>query len=100
MEIHPVPIELDKPRTLWMNFNAMAKFEEVTGKNLFKSMAEPSASDLLALVWASLTHEDKDLTIEQVGEFVDLSNMEYVTSKLLEAWGATKPKNAGNLPTG
>ncbi len=105
MKINPqVPIELDKPRLLWLNFNAMVKYEEQTGKNVFKSMSDPSVTDLRALIWACLLHEDPKLTIETVGEFINMGNMEQVMDKLMEAWVAASPdkteKNEVNLPNG
>jgi len=99
-----VSIELDKPRTLWLNFNAMALFEKETGKHAFKALGDPSASDLRALVWACLVHEDKELTLDMVGETMDLTTVEYVMGKIMEAWQVALPdkkgKKAGNLPSG
>lgn len=97
-KINPcVPIELDKPRNLLLNLNAMAAFEEATGKNMLKAMGNLSASDFRALLWACLKQEDKELTLEQAGELIDIGNMEYLVNKLSEAWAVAvpdkKPKN-------
>lgn len=93
-KINPsVPIELDRPRNLRLDLNAMVAFEEASGKSMFKlkSMENLSVADLRALLWASLRHEDKDLTLEQVGGLVDLGNMEYIAGRLAEAWAVALP---------
>jgi hypothetical protein len=102
-----IPFELDeRPRLLWLNFNAMMFFEEQTGRNFIMAMSEsplPSITTLTSAAWAGLRHEDPELTLQYVGECLDLSNIEYVTDKILEAWRlATPDKKAkkAKLPNG
>jgi len=91
--VKPVPIELDKSRSLYMDLNAMVKFEEATGKRIFDQelWVAISARDVRALLWACLLHEDPDLTVEQVGSMIDFSNMNDVIAKLQEAFMLALP---------
>ena len=95
-----VTVMLDKERHLKYNFNAMAAFTEATGKNLFKSetiraiLQDLNPYDFRALTWACLVHEDKTLTLDQVGDLLDLETADgaVITRKLLEAIGFALPE--------
>ena len=93
-----VPIELDKSRRILLDLNAMVAFEEETGKNLFDSKVTAaftknfSPKDLRALLWASLLHEDENLTLKQVGSWIHTGNMEEIADKLVAAWVAAVPE--------
>ena len=64
-----ITYNLDKPRTLRYGMNALAKIEDITGKSLMSlDLNSVGVKDLLAIVYAGLYHEDKDLTIESVGD--------------------------------
>ena len=93
-----IPIELDKKRNLMLDLNAMVNFEEATGKNVLQgdSLNNLSAKDLRALLWACLLHEDKDLTLEQVGGMIHSGNMEAVANKLTAAWEVAMPEESGD----
>ena len=68
-----ITYELDRPRTLRYGMNALAKIEDITGKSLMSlDLASVSIKDLLAIVYAGLYHEDKELTLEQVGDLIDI----------------------------
>lgn len=91
-------IELDKPRHMLFDLNAMVAFEEETGKNLFDSKVTAaftksfSPGDLRAFLWASLLHEDENLTLKQVGSWIHTGNMEEIADKLVTAWAAAIPE--------
>lgn len=89
-----IPIMLDKERHLLLNLNAMVDFEEATGKNMLqqKTLDDLSAKDLRALLWGCLKHEDKELTIEQVGGMIHAGNMEEISASLTKAWELASPK--------
>ena len=90
-------IELDKPRNLVLDLNAMARFEEVTGKNVFGGgLDKLSAKDTRALLWASLVHEDPKLTLEQVGKLITARNMGEVSKAIAGAFSeGSGPLEAG-----
>jgi hypothetical protein len=82
-----VSVVLDKPRNLKLTLGAMKAFEKAVSKNAFTlDWKNLSATELSALLWASIIHEDKSLTIEQVDNMIDSSNMMEVIGKLAQAW--------------
>ena len=99
-----VTINLDKPRTLRFGINALAKIEDVTGKPLTKlDLNSIGIKDLLGIVYAGLYHEDKDLTVEKVGDLIDeYSDLTEVAQKISEALslafgdGKSKETKEGN----
>lgn len=102
-----VEVELGgKVRRLRMDLNAMCCFQEVTGKNLFDSEVASSISrgmtpaDLRALLWACLVHEDKKLTIEQVGGWIGSDNMLEVAQGLSGAFANSMPPPEDTDPKG
>lgn len=71
----PVPITLDKPRTLLFNLNAAMQIKADIGTNPLAwdkeewgAVGDPTR--LLTIVRACLRHEDKDITVEQLGDMV------------------------------
>jgi len=93
-----VKITLDRERSLHYNLNALESFQEATGKNLFdeKTVKQIQESitprDIKALLWAGLIHEDKMLTLEQVGEMVHVGNIRAISAELFKAYSAVMPE--------
>ena len=82
-----VEIVLDKPRKLCFDMNAMAGFEDATGKSFFEwsqNMSKMTAKDLRAFLWSCLVHEDEKLTIQMVGSFINRENMESIQESLVK----------------
>ena len=85
-------IFLDKERHLKMTLNAMIDFEKMTGQKL----TDPKALELfsvnmdvkylIALLWALLRHEDKTLTMEQVGDLVEAQNIPALATAIIAAF--------------
>jgi hypothetical protein len=73
-----VTIKLDKVRHLRLSLKGMLEFEKLTGKTLLKGFKfkDLTLSDMAALIWACLIHEDKELTYDDVLDMIDTSNME------------------------
>lgn len=88
----PITIELDKERSLLLDLNAMAEFEDVTGKNLFQIGSNFSAKDFRALLWACMLHEDEELTLKDVGQMIHPGNMEYIQNKITEVYDKQMPQ--------
>lgn len=65
-------VMLDRERTLTIDLNAMVRFEDITGKSLFKAktISELSTKEYRTLIWACLVQDDPELTPEQVGQIV------------------------------
>lgn len=81
-----IAIELDKERHLRFDLNAYAAFEKETGVEMFDLEGKFSATVIRALLWASLLHEEKTLTLEQVGAMVHAGNMVYVQQQINKAY--------------
>lgn len=96
-----VKVVLDKERVLKLDLNAMAAFEEATGKSLMDGSFQSSnmsIRDVRAMLWACLIHEDDALTEKQVGSWVDMTNMLEVASKLNEAFEVAIPEGKEGEP--
>ena len=88
-----VKIMLDKERTLYFGFNAMADFERVTGLNALKTdWSNLNITLFRVLLWACLRREDKDLTLEQVGDLLDLMPLPDVGQKVQEVMNNSVPE--------
>lgn len=69
--INSVAIELDKPRRLRFDVNALADLEEHLGVGIGKVMEQEANFRLLrALLWAGLKWEEPRLTIERAGALI------------------------------
>jgi hypothetical protein len=89
-----VIIELDKERKLRYTLNALAEIEDKLGVSLDElDKVQMGIKQLRVFLWAGLIHEDKELTELEVGDMVDFDNMEYVNSKISEAFQAASGKN-------
>lgn len=81
-----------KKRRIRFSFTAFRLFERETGKNILKLDWENlSATDFVALLWAGLAAEDKEITLDEVSDAVDLSNIEELQEALYQAFQVTMP---------
>lgn len=90
-----VKINLDKPRTLLLDMNAMIEFDNATGLNYLdfsRNLKDASAKELRALLWCMLVHEDKSLTVDEVGALVTKDNFQDVFIALLTAQMINMPE--------
>ena len=89
-----VAVELDKARNLRFTLNSLAEIEDRLGVPLSKmSEVELGIKSVRTMLWAGLIHEDPDLTETEVGNMVDFDNIEYVQTKVTEAFAAATEKN-------
>ena len=98
-------IQLDRERRLKLTLNSMVEIEERTGKS-FGEIGEAwkgggfKVADLRAVLFACLKDDDPDLTIEKVGDLIDLSNMTTIVGKLSESFSSSLPESGSDfLPT-
>ena len=85
-----VSIEVgEKRRSLRYTFNSLIALEEELGipiANFDQILSNAmSLKHVRALLWAGLLHEDKSLSPEEVGEWIDISQLNAITSKIEEA---------------
>lgn len=88
-----VTILLDRERRLKMDLNAMATFEEETGKSLLSGFnaAEINMRDIRTLLWVCLRHEDPALTQENVGAMVHAGNLQLASEAIVNVFGMAMP---------
>lgn len=80
-----VPLMLDRERHLRFSLGTIRRLKDKLGKT---ALEEGVSTDLLAeLLWFGLTHEDADLTVEQVEEMVDLEHLTEVMDAVSAATG-------------
>lgn len=90
-----ISITLDKERHLLFDMNSMASFEDVTNRSFFEfaqNMGKMTAKELRAFLWAGLVHEDKALTVEQVGSMISTANMGDIQKSLLTSVTSNLPE--------
>jgi|DEB0MinimDraft_10_1074344.scaffolds.fasta_scaffold471304_1 hypothetical protein len=83
-----VTIELDKVRKLKYGINQLVLLEDLLKVPLAKlDMSSLSIANVRDIIFAGLSHEDKNLTQEQVGDLIDEhSSLEKVVEKITEAF--------------
>ena len=93
----------DRELTLRLDFNAIAAFEKVAGKDFFawivelESRGRPSVSDLRALVFGCVTAAESDRdgqptsSLAEIGALLNLSNFEVLSAALGELVGSAMP---------
>jgi len=92
MERDYVEIELDKPRRLRLDLNAMSDFEKATGKNFSAIGKDLSATEIRALLWACLKSEDEKMTPHDVGKLITMNNMGDIIKRITELYKVSIPK--------
>ena len=98
-----VEIDLDRKRQLRVDFNSLIAFKKETGINLLAVESEVNLQDpeiLRAFLWAALLWDDPDLTLEQVGNLLTLSDAASMFNALTEAIYQAMPKvsqDSGNV---
>ena len=95
-----ITIELDKPRRLRLDTNALCELEDVLGKPINEILREGAKGlrTVRAFLWAGLLHEDPELTLKEAGDLIKLDdNLVYVQEKVTEAincaFGSDQGKN-------
>jgi hypothetical protein len=91
-----IEIELDgKVRNLRYTMNALAEIEDGLGVPLSEmENIKMTMKNIRVILWSGLIHEDPELTQVEVGNMVDLNNMQEVQEKVAEAFAMSqKGKN-------
>lgn len=81
-------IMLDKERELRYPLWSLIRMEEEQGIKLTDLEDEEKAGSMktiLAVLWGGLIHEDKDLSIEELGNMVEISDMQDVSGSISRA---------------
>jgi len=87
-----VEINLDKPRYLRFDLNAMCEVERVTDRAF--SELDGSLRTMRVLVWAGLLHDDPELTIEDVGSLIHIGHLQHVSDAVGKALDVAMPSSS------
>jgi hypothetical protein len=102
IESKSVPITLadGKPRRLFIGFNALIKIVELLGIGPAEIQTAMSGPNMLqairGILWAGCIHEDKALTIETVGDLIDLTKITEVSEAITGAIALSFGKSGGD----
>lgn len=85
-------------RTLAFPIMSLIKLKKDHGIELKDLSNKDKAQDMetiLAIIWAGLIHEDKELDFEELGYMVDISDLPEISKKLSEVFaGINAEKNS------
>jgi hypothetical protein len=89
----PIYITLDKERQLKYTLNSFALMEDRYNSvdDALKAMEGGSVKAVRFMLWVGLIHEDKTLTEEQVGDMIELSDIEDIAQKMNEVMTVDLP---------
>lgn len=96
MAIKTVDVMLDKERKLAFPLMALIRLKKEHGIQMADLKDKEKAQDvevILAIIWAGLIHEQPDLTYEEVGYMIDISELPAISEKLSEVFGSMNEKN-------
>ena len=91
-----VEITLDKQRKLAYPVYSLIKLKKEHGIELKDLQDKEKAEDLetiLAIVWAGLIHEEKDLSMEDLGYMIDITALPEISKKISEIFAGMNEKN-------
>jgi len=106
VEDRSIPITLldGKLRHLFLGFNAFIKIVKTLGidiSNLQSILTGPNMFEAMrGILWAGLVHEDKALTVEDVGDLIDTAKIGEISIIIMNALSIAfgtaegEPKNA------
>jgi len=80
-----IKIVLDKERVLKFTLNSLIKLKEL-GVDVTKLGEGVELSQIRALLWAGLIHEDKEITEEYIGDYVTMDNLTEISEAIGEAF--------------
>lgn len=86
-------IKLDRERYLKFTLNSVRMLEKEYNVSLDKIGDDFSMEKIQMLLHVGLLKDDPELTFEEVGELVDMSNMQIVVDALTQALGGLQAQN-------
>lgn len=99
VRVKPIPITLDKERSLLFDWNALAEAEEkLNGESIFDVLQKKRVKDLRTLMWAALLHEDESLTEKEVGALLGLQDMDQIATIITQAVSKSLPEAKNTKP--
>ena len=96
MAIKKIAVQLDKERNLAFPLMSLVRLKKEHGLEI-KDLADEEKSqdieNIIKVIWAGLIHEDKELTVEDVGYMLDISELPAISEKLTEIFQSMTGKN-------
>lgn len=89
-----VTIELDRIRNLRLGINAICMIEDLTDKPIAKLMDQASLREIRVILYCGLAHEDRELTLDRVGELMEDYDLNMIANKIKEAFELAFPDQA------
>ena len=94
---HSIPIEIGgKKRQLrytWFALESLENEMEIPILEIAKMMASSvKLKQLKIIIWAGLLHEDKDLTLSNVGEWLEITKLAYYGNIIRKAFELAFPR--------
>jgi hypothetical protein len=95
-KLKTAPIQLDTERLIGFNFVALEAIEKELGKDplsedFWEDPAISRAKRMQVVIWAGLLHADPSITLQSVGEMMQVADFEHYTNAVLAAWIEPKP---------
>lgn len=92
-----ITLTLDKKRTYRLDLNAYAeldmKYEDKTYHHIEADLLKMRPYAVRDFLWAGLVHEDRELTPEYVGKFIDVHNVQEYSKIIYELILGDTPKS-------
>lgn len=85
-----VKVDLDRERHLKFNLNSLEIIENLTGQSIDKIGTTVDMKTLKIMIYAGLVWEDKNLTVDEVGDMIGFEDIEPVSKALGEAFQGLK----------
>jgi len=89
----PIPIKLDRERSLFFDMNAFIVIEEKFGtlQNAMEEFSKGTMKALRSILWIGLLHEDPTLTEENVGRIVTFKDIPAISEAIDKALDLALP---------
>ncbi len=80
---------------LKFTLNSMIKFEEETGKQIMEpgALDNMNMKELRVMLWACIKSDEKQLTLDEVGEMIELDQLTEITEALTQAFEVSTPES-------
>ena len=92
-----VTFQLDKERTFILDLNAYSEldllYDDKTYHDIEKDLLGMRPYAIRAFLWGGMVHEDRELTPEIIGNYIDVNNIQEYATKIYKAILDGQPKS-------
>lgn len=86
------PIDLDRRRQLYYDFQALRELKWKHGINLLRAMDDDALNDpdaLVAVLWAGCLRDDPSVTAEAIARAITMKDLPRIMDAITNAWGVS-----------